>query len=215
MGCVPPQQGFLEGLRKICDEENIVFIFDEVMTGFRLSAGGAQEKFNINADLVTYGKVIGGGLPVGAFGGKKEIMEHIAPLGNVYQAGTLSGNPIAMIAGYTMLKELKNNPSIYTELDQKGARLEKTLNDILAGKNIPHQINRVGSMISIFFTHEEVIDFETASTADVKTFNRFFHHLLSHRIYLPPSGYESWFLSNALSNGDLEKTFAAVESFSL
>jgi len=112
MGCVPPQQGFLEGLRKICDEENIVFIFDEVMTGFRLSAGGAQEKFNINADLVTYGKVIGGGLPVGAFGGKKEIMEHIAPLGNVYQAGTLSGNPIAMIAGYTMLKELKNNPSI-------------------------------------------------------------------------------------------------------
>ena len=215
MGCVPPQQGFLEGLRKICDEENIVFIFDEVMTGFRLSAGGAQEKFNINADLVTYGKVIGGGLPVGAFGGKKEIMEHIAPLGNVYQAGTLSGNPIAMIAGYTMLKELKNNPSIYTELDQKGARLEKTLNDILAGKNIPHRINRVGSMISIFFTHEEVIDFETASTADVKTFNRFFHHLLSHRIYLPPSGYESWFLSNALSNGDLEKTFAAVESFSL
>jgi glutamate-1-semialdehyde 2,1-aminomutase len=215
MGCVPPQQGFLEGLRKICDEENIVFIFDEVMTGFRLSAGGAQEKFNINADLVTYGKVIGGGLPVGAFGGKKEIMEHIAPLGNVYQAGTLSGNPIAMIAGYTMLKELKNNPSIYTELDQKGARLEKTLNDILAGKNIPHQINRVGSMISIFFTHEEVIDFETASTADVKNFNRFFHHLLSHRIYLPPSGYESWFLSNALSNGDLEKTFAAVESFSL
>jgi glutamate-1-semialdehyde 2,1-aminomutase len=215
MGCVPPQQGFLEGLRKACDEENIVLIFDEVMTGFRLAAGGAQEKFKIDADLVTYGKVIGGGLPVGAFGGKKEIMEYIAPLGNVYQAGTLSGNPIAMIAGYTMLKELKNNPSIYNELDQKGARLEKSLNDILAGKNIPHRINRVGSMISIFFTNEEVIDFETASKTDIKTFNKFFHHLLDHGIYLPPSGYESWFLSNVLSNEDLEKTFAAVESFSL
>jgi glutamate-1-semialdehyde 2,1-aminomutase len=213
MGCVPPQKGFLEGLRKLCDEENIVLIFDEVMTGFRLAAGGAQEKFKINADLVTYGKVIGGGLPVGAFGGKKEIMEHIAPLGNVYQAGTLSGNPIAMIAGFTMLNELKSNPSIYIELDQKGARLEKTLNDILAAKNIPHRINRVGSMISIFFTNEEVIDFETASTTNATTFNKFFHHLLDHGIYLPPSGYESWFLSNALSDQDLEKTFAAVESF--
>jgi glutamate-1-semialdehyde 2,1-aminomutase len=213
MGCVPPQKGFLEGLRKLCDEENIVLIFDEVMTGFRLAAGGAQEKFKINADLVTYGKVIGGGLPVGAFGGKKEIMEHIAPLGNVYQAGTLSGNPIAMIAGFTMLNELKSNPSIYIELDQKGARLEKTLNDILAGKNIPHRINRVGSMISIFFTNEEVIDLETASTTNATTFNKFFHHLLDHGIYLPPSGYESWFLSNALSDQDLEKTFAAVESF--
>jgi glutamate-1-semialdehyde 2,1-aminomutase len=213
MGCVPPHQGFLEGLRKICDQENIVLIFDEVMTGFRLAAGGSQEYFGINADLVTYGKVIGGGLPVGAFGGKKEIMQHIAPVGNVYQAGTLSGNPIAMIAGFTMLNELKNNPSIYTELDQKGARLEKTLNDILAGKNIPHQINRVGSMISIFFTNEKVIDFETASGTNIKTFNKFFHHLLDSGIYLPPSAFESWFFSRALSDEDLEKTFAAVESF--
>jgi len=213
MGCVPPQQGFLEGLRKICDQESIVLIFDEVMTGFRLAAGGSQEYFGINADLVTYGKVIGGGLPVGAFGGKKEIMQHIAPVGNVYQAGTLSGNPIAMIAGFTMLNELKNNPSIYTELDQKGARLEKTLNDILAGKNIPHQINRVGSMISIFFTNEKVIDFETTSGTNIKTFNKFFHHLLDKGIYLPPSAFESWFFSRALSDEDLEKTFAAVESF--
>jgi len=213
MGCVPPQQGFLEGLRKICDQESIVLIFDEVMTGFRLAAGGSQEYFGINADLVTYGKVIGGGLPVGAFGGKKEIMQHIAPVGNVYQAGTLSGNPIAMIAGFTMLNELKNDPSIYTELDQKGARLEKTLNDILAGKNIPHQINRVGSMISIFFTNEKVIDFETASGTNIKTFNKFFHHLLDSGIYLPPSAFESWFFSRALSDEDLEKTFAAVESF--
>jgi len=214
MGCVPPQPGFLEGLRKICDEENIVFIFDEVMTGFRLAAGGAQEKLDINADLITYGKVIGGGLPVGAFGGKKEIMDHIAPIGNVYQAGTLSGNPIAMIAGYTMLNELKNNPSIYTELDEKTARLEKSLNDILASKNIPHHINRVGSMMSIFFTNDEVIDFESASKTDIKIFNQFFHHMLNNGIYLPPSAYESWFISNALTSKNIDYTLAAVESFS-
>ena len=213
MGCVPPQPGFLEGLRKICSEESIVFIFDEVMTGFRLSAGGAQEKLNIDADLVTYGKVIGGGLPVGAFGGKKEIMEHIAPLGNVYQAGTLSGNPIAMIAGYTLLKVLKNNPSIYTELDEETARLEKSLNDILAAKNIPHCINRMGSMMSIFFTNGNVIDFESASKTDANLFKRFFHHMLDHGIYLPPSAYESWFLSNALSSEDIDATLAAAESF--
>jgi glutamate-1-semialdehyde 2,1-aminomutase len=213
MGCVPPQEGFLERLRKLCNQENIVFIFDEVMTGFRLAAGGAQEKLNINADLVTFGKVIGGGLPVGAFGGKKEIMEHIAPLGNVYQAGTLSGNPIAMIAGYTMLNELKNNPSIYTKLDEKTSRIEKSLNDILANKNIPHRINRVGSMMSVFFTNDEVIDFDSASKTDINVFNKFFHHMLDNGIYLPPSGYESWFISNALSSEDIQKTFDAVEGF--
>ncbi len=215
MGCVPPQQGFLEGLRKICDEESIVFIFDEVMTGFRLAPGGAQQKLKINADLITYGKVIGGGLPVGSFGGKKEIMEHIAPIGNVYQAGTLSGNPIAMIAGYTMLQELKNNSSIYSELDEKTGRIEKSLNDILAAKNIPHRINRVGSMMSIFFTNDEVIDFESASKTDINVFNKFFHHMLDHGIYLPPSGYESWFISNALSSEDIQKTLDAVEDFKL
>ena len=213
MGCIPPQPGFLQGLRQICDEEKIIFILDEVMTGFRLSAGGAQEKLNINADLVTYGKIIGGGLPVGAFGGKKEIMEHIAPLGNVYQAGTLSGNPIAMIAGFTLLSELKNNPSIYSELDEKSARLEKSLNDILAAKNIPHRINRVGSMMSIFFTGDEVIDFESASKTDSNLFKRFFHQLLDQGIYLPPSPYESWFISNALTPEDIQKTLDAVESF--
>src|SRR5690348_4102449 len=215
MGCVPPQKDFLGGLRKLCEEENIILIFDEVMTGFRLATGGAQEKFKVNADLVTYGKVIGGGLPVGAFGGKKEIMEHIAPLGNVYQAGTLSGNPIAMIAGYTMLNELKNNPSIYNELDKKGARLEKSLNDILTVKNIPHSINRFGSMMSIFFTNDEVIDFETASKTDIKLFNKFFHHMLDQGIYLPPSAFESWFISNALSAQDIEQTIDAVEKFRL
>jgi len=215
MGCILPQPGFLEGLRKLCDKEGILFIFDEVMTGFRLAPGGAQEKLNINADLVTYGKVIGGGLPVGAFGGKKEIMNHIAPIGNVYQAGTLSGNPIAMIAGYTMLNELKNNPSIYTELDEKTARLDKSLNDILNGKNIPHRINRVGSMMSVFFTNDEVTDFDSASKTDINTFNKFFHHMLDHGIYLPPSAFESWFISNALSSEDIQKTLEAVEEFSL
>ena len=213
MGCVLPQPRFLEGLRKLCDEENIVFIFDEVMTGFRLAPGGAQEKLNINADLVTYGKVIGGGLPVGAFGGKKEIMEHIAPLGNVYQAGTLSGNPIAMIAGYTMLIELKNNPSIYIQLEEKGARLENELHQILEHKNIGHHINRMGSMMSVFFTNAPVTDFETASTTDIKLFNKFFHHMLDHGIYLPPSAYESWFISNALSSEDIETIVVALEDF--
>ena len=213
MGCILPQPGFLEGLRKLCDEENIVFILDEVMTGFRLASGGAQEKLNINADLVTYGKVIGGGLPVGAFGGRKEIMEHIAPLGNVYQAGTLSGNPIAMIAGYTMLIELKNNPSIYIQLEEKGARLENELHQILEHKNIGHHINRMGSMMSVFFTNAPVTDFETASTTDIKLFNKFFHHMLNHGIYLPPSAYESWFISNALSSEDIETIVVALEDF--
>jgi glutamate-1-semialdehyde 2,1-aminomutase len=213
MGCIPPQAGFLEGLRKICDEEKIVFILDEVMTGFRLAPGGVQEKLNINADLVTYGKVIGGGLPVGAFGGKKEIMEHIAPLGNVYQAGTLSGNPIAMIAGFTMLSKLKNNPSIYQELEEKGAYLEKGLNEILLQKRLPHSVNRFGSMISIFFCDNEVTDLDSASKTDTKLFNKFFHHLLENGIYLPPSGYESWFFSNALSRKDIDRTFEVIDQF--
>ena len=214
MGCILPQPNFLEGLRKLCDEEGIVYIFDEVMTGFRLARGGAQEKLNINADLVTYGKVIGGGLPVGAFGGKKEIMQHIAPLGNVYQAGTLSGNPIAMIAGFTMLTQLKNNPSTYSELDEKSLHLEKGLHEILHNKKIPHRINRFGSMISLHFCDHDVIDFETAARADIPLFNKFFHHMLKNGIYLPPSGYESWFLSNALSFEDLNNTIGAAEKFS-
>ncbi len=215
MGCILPQTQFLEGLRKICDKENIIFIFDEVMTGFRLAAGGAQQKFNVNADLITYGKVIGGGLPVGAFGGKKEIMQHIAPLGKVYQAGTLSGNPIAMIAGYTTLSALKNKPEIYLELEEKGAYLENGLHEVFNKKQIAHRINRVGSMISLFFCDHDVTDFETASKADISLFNKLFHHLLNAGIYLPPSAFESWFLSNALTYNDLDKTLAAVESFNV
>jgi glutamate-1-semialdehyde 2,1-aminomutase len=211
MGCIPPLPGFLEGLRRICDEENIVFIFDEVMTGFRLAQGGAQERLKINADLVTYGKVIGGGLPVGAFGGKKEIMQHIAPLGNVYQAGTLSGNPIAMIAGYTLLKTLKENPSVYSELEEKTNYLHKGLEKVFLEKNIPVAINQLGSMISIHFSKKPVIDFETSASSGIQIFNKFFHAMLKRGIYLPPSAYESWFVSNALTKSDIDQTIVAAK----
>ena len=213
MGCILPQPGFLEGLRKICDEENIIFIFDEVMTGFRLAQGGAQERLNINADLVTYGKVIGGGMPVGAFGGKKEIMEHIAPLGKVYQAGTLSGNPIAMIAGHTLLKTLKENPSIYSELEEKTNYLHGGLKKTFEEKNIPAVINQMGSMISIHFSKKPVIDFASSAASNIQTFNKFFHFMLDNGIYLPPSAFESWFVSNALSKVDLDKTVEAAQQF--
>jgi glutamate-1-semialdehyde 2,1-aminomutase len=213
MGCILPQQGYLEGLRALCDQHQIVLIFDEVMTGFRLAAGGAQQLHNIKADLVTYGKIIGGGLPVGAFGGKKEIMQHIAPLGNVYQAGTLSGNPIAMIAGYTLLKELKSNPGIYTKLEQTTKQLADGIAGVLTAKGIDHTINRLGSMMSVHFAKHEVIDFETAKQCDIPLFNRFFHHLLKEGVYLPPSAYESWFISSAISETEVEATIKAVKSF--
>ena len=213
MGCIIPVEGFLEGLRKICDEEKIVFIFDEVMTGFRLAAGGAQQRLNINADLITFGKVIGGGLPVGAFGGKREIMEHIAPVGNVYQAGTLSGNPIAMIAGYTLLKELKEKPSIYEELDAKTKYLADGIAEVLNSKNVSFRINRFGSMISVHFCDHDIIDFESASKANIPLFNKLFHFMLDNGVYLPPSAFESWFLNNALSYADLDKTIDLFNQF--
>jgi len=215
MGCVPPEKGFLESLRLLCDKENIVLIFDEVMTGFRLAPGGAQEKLGIRADLVTYGKVIGGGMPVGAFGGRREIMEHIAPLGKVYQAGTLSGNPLAMIAGITTLKILKENPSIYTDLEEKTSYLHKGLDDSLKKKNIPFVINRFGSMISVHFSDHPVTDFESSSHSNLERFNQFFHGMLEQGIYLPPSAFESWFLNNALSPRDLDETIDAVSGLTL
>lgn len=210
MGCILPVPGYLESIREICTREGIVLIFDEVMTGFRLAAGGAQEKLNIDADLVTFGKVIGGGMPVGAFGGKKEIMSQIAPLGKVYQAGTLSGNPIAMTAGLCLLRTLRENPSIYNELEQKGAYLEAGLRKVLSEARVPFVINRMGSMISVHFSIKPVNNFDDASTADNALFNRFFHAMLSRGIYLPPSAYESWFLSNALTTEDLDKTISAA-----
>lgn len=210
MGCIIPQPGFLEGIRAICDAEGIVFIFDEVMNGFRLALGGAQEKLGINADLVTYGKVIGAGLPVGAFGGKKHIMEVVAPLGNVYQAGTLSGNPIAMIAGYTLLSILKAHPELLHELDEKTAYLKRGLDDVLKASGIPYVINHLGSMISIHFSDHPVTDFASAASANNDLFKRYFHAMLDRGVYLPPSAFESWFLNNALSKADLDKTIAAT-----
>ncbi|MGV3596155.1 MAG: glutamate-1-semialdehyde 2,1-aminomutase [Sediminibacterium sp.] len=211
MGCILPPPGFLEGIRTICDEEGIVFIFDEVMTGFRLAQGGAQQVLNVDADLITYGKVIGAGMPVGAFGGKRVIMEKIAPLGNVYQAGTLSGNPIAMIAGYTLLSELKNNPSLYQELNDKTAYLHEGLNKVLIESGTPFVINRFGSMISVHFSEKPVTDFASASAANNALFNKYFHAMLKKGIYLPPSAFESWFLNNALTNEDLDATIQATK----
>jgi glutamate-1-semialdehyde 2,1-aminomutase len=213
MGCILPEEGFMKGLRTLCDEENIVFIFDEVMTGFRLAAGGAQEVLGVDADLITYGKVIGAGMPVGAFGGKIKIMEHIAPLGNVYQAGTLSGNPIAMIAGFTLLRELKNNPSLYQELNDKTTYLRDGLNAVLEKSGKDFVINQLGSMISIHFSKEPIRDFASASRADIPMFNKLFHYMLQNGIYLPPSAYESWFLNNALSYADLDKTITVLDQF--
>jgi len=206
MGCILPKPGFLEGIRKICDEENIVFVFDEVMTGFRLATGGAQQKLNIDADIVTYGKVIGGGLPVGAFGGKRKIMECVAPLGNVYQAGTLSGNPIAMIAGYTTLNILKDHPAIYQELEEKTIYLKDGLDKVLNDSGIDYVINQFGSMISIHFSKLPVTDFASAAAANNQFFSKYFHAMLKRGIYLPPSAFESWFLNNALTKEDLDKT---------
>ncbi|MFA6059975.1 MAG: glutamate-1-semialdehyde 2,1-aminomutase [Taibaiella sp.] len=212
MGCIPPVAGFLEGLRNLCTQEGIVLIFDEVMTGFRLAKGGAQECLGIDADLVCYGKVIGAGLPVGAFGGKREIMEHIAPLGNVYQAGTLSGNPLAMVAGLTMLKELAGNENIYAELEEKATYLKAGLDNALKASGLPYVINHFGTMLSIHFSSHPVQNFEDASNARNELFNEFFHAMLKRGIYLPPSAFETWFLSNALSYDDLDKTIEAAKS---
>lgn len=211
MGCVAPKPEFLEKLRAICTQNKTLLIFDEVMTGFRLARGGAQEYLGINADIVTFGKVIGGGLPVGAFAARQEIMEHLAPTGKVYQAGTLSGNPLAMAAGYTMLCEIEKNPQVFESLDRKTAYLEKNFKEILTRLNIPHCVNRVGSMISVFFTENQVSDFASACGADHQKFSKYFHGMLKEGIYLPPSGFESYFLNDALSQKDLDDTLTAFE----
>jgi len=210
MGCVTPQPGFLEGLRALCDEYGALLIFDEVMTGFRLARGGAQELFEIQADLVTYGKIIGAGLPVGAYGGRTDIMDVVSPVGPVYQAGTLSGNPLAMAAGFALLSELHRNPSIYTELDQKSAYLEAGLRRELDALGEKYTINRLGSMINIFFGEHPVVDFDTALKTDVERFKHYFHGMLDRGVYLPPAAFESWFLSNALTTDDLDATIAAT-----
>jgi glutamate-1-semialdehyde 2,1-aminomutase len=211
MGCIIPHIGFVEGLRTICNEQGIVLIFDEVMNGFRLALGGAQEKLGIDADLITYGKVIGAGMPVGAFGGKKHIMEVVSPLGNVYQAGTLSGNPIAMIAGYTLLSILKEQPQLLKELDDKTAYLKDGLDKVLKTSGTPYVINHLGSMLSIHFSDHPVTDFASAASANNELFKKYFHAMLDRGVYLPPSAFESWFLNNALTKEDLDNTIKATE----
>lgn len=212
MGCIPPQPGFLEGLRKLCDDHETVLIFDEVMTGFRLARGGAQERFDVWADLVTFGKIIGGGLPVGAFGGKKEIMDVVAPVGPVYQAGTLSGNPLAMSAGFAQLSTLEKHPELYVELEEKTEYLAKNLREVLSRHEIDFDLNQVGSMTSIYFTNEKVTGFKTANTTNQELFKHFFHEMLKRGVYLPPSPFESWFLATSLTYEMLDKTVNAAES---
>jgi len=213
MGCILPEPGFLEGLRQICNSEGSVLIFDEVMTGFRLALGGAQQRLGVEADLITYGKVIGAGMPVGAFGGKQQIMECIAPVGSVYQAGTLSGNPLAMVAGFTLLSHLQANPHWYTELEEKTAYLQKGLAEALEANGHAFTINRLGSMISVHFGAHPVTDFNSAAACNMEAFRQFFHHMLARGVYLPPSAYESWFLNNALTYADLDATIEAAAGF--
>ncbi|MDA9875051.1 glutamate-1-semialdehyde 2,1-aminomutase [Flavobacteriaceae bacterium] len=210
MGCIPPHPGFLEGLRTLCDEHGAVLIFDEVMTGFRLARGGVQELYGVNADIVCFGKVIGGGLPVGAFAARHEIMSHLAPLGPVYQAGTLSGNPLAMAAGYAMLQALESDNEVFERLAQKTEYLHKGIADTLSAHNITHTINRVGSMISVHFSENSVVDFQTASEGNNERFKTFFHGLLNAGIYIAPSAFETWFITDALTYEDLDETIAAI-----
>lgn len=211
MGCVPPAEGFLQGLRDLSDAHGTLLIFDEVMTGFRLAKGGAQELYGIKADIAAFGKVIGGGLPVGAFAARNEIMDYLAPVGPVYQAGTLSGNPLAMAAGYEMLKALDADPEIFTRLDAKTSYLETGIRNILEKKGVAFTINRVGSMISVHFDERPVVDFATAGYGNNDRFKQFFHGLLDEGVYIAPSAYETWFITDALTYEDLDFTLKAIE----
>ncbi|WP_333600676.1 glutamate-1-semialdehyde 2,1-aminomutase [Flavobacterium sp.] len=210
MGCVPPKEGFLQALRQVCDANDALLIFDEVMTGFRLARGGVQELYNVKADIVCFGKVIGGGLPVGAFAARHEIMNYLAPLGPVYQAGTLSGNPLAMAAGLAMLETLNADSEIFKRLEEKTAYLHKGIQKVLSDNNIVFTINRVGSMISVHFDAIPVVDFQTAKQGDNETFKKFFHGLLNEGVYIAPSAYETWFITDALTYEDLDFTINAI-----
>ena len=209
MGCVPPAPGYLEGLRALCTNYGALFIFDEVMTGFRLAPGGAQQLFGIKPDMTVMGKVIGGGLPIAAYGGRRDIMTHVAPLGPIYQAGTLSGNPLAVSAGIAMLRHIRQNPSVYAELEAKAKRLAEAAPPGMT-------VNRVGSMFTWFFTDQPVTDYESAKRADTTRFKKFFHAMLERGIYLPPSQFEAAFVSTAHRDADIECTVtAARECFAI
>ncbi|HET9487493.1 MAG TPA: glutamate-1-semialdehyde 2,1-aminomutase [Chryseosolibacter sp.] len=209
MGCVPPQPGYLQGLRDLCTKHDILLILDEVMTGFRLARGGAQELYNVKPDLTTLGKIIGGGLPVGAYGGRRDIMDGVSPSGPIYQAGTLSGNPMAMAAGLAILNLLNDNPSIYEDINNISASIVRELKAQVAARRLPFTINQVGSMFTLFFTGETVIDFDTAKTSDTALFGRYFNAMLRRGIYLAPSQYESLFVSHAVNERIAERILQA------
>jgi glutamate-1-semialdehyde 2,1-aminomutase len=210
MGCVPPRDGFLEALRGLCDEHGALLIFDEVMTGFRLAPGGAQAVYGVVPDLTTLGKVIGGGLPVGAFGGRESLMRRVAPDGPVYQAGTLSGNPLAMAAGLATLSHLRRNPAIYQMLEGLGARLEAGFGRLLEHRRDALSWNRAGSMATLFFSPGPVTGWTSASAADRDRFARYFHGMLERGIYLPPSPFEALFISAAHTEADIDRTLEAA-----
>lgn len=213
MGCVVPAEGFLKSLQDLCQEEGALFILDEVMTGFRLAWGGAAELFGLSPDITCFGKIIGGGMPVGAFGGRRDIFEHLAPLGGVYQAGTLSGNPVAVAAGLATLRILRSNPDIYEKLEANTQWLAEELRQLFKSCNLPYTVQQCGSMMSIFFSKLNVVDLKTAKTTDTALFARYFHHMLAKGIYLPPSNYESWFISAAMEQGDYERIVAETGVF--
>jgi len=211
MGLIPPQEGFLEGLRELCNQYGTVLLFDEVMTGFRQAYGGAQERLGVMPDLTCLGKIIGGGMPVGAYGGKREIMQHVAPAGNVYQAGTLSGNPVAMQAGAAMLKGLRDHPEIYEQLEASGQRLANALIALTAKHGIPASVNQMGSMFCVFFTDQPVTDFASAKSSNIEVFTRFYHSLMEQGVYFPPSQFEAVFISAAHDKAALDQTIAAFD----
>ncbi|WKN32201.1 glutamate-1-semialdehyde 2,1-aminomutase [Porifericola rhodea] len=209
MGCILPKEEFLQGLRQLCDEEGIVLIFDEVMTGFRLAKGGAQEVYGVTPDMTTLGKIIGGGMPVGAYGGKKEIMDFVAPTGPVYQAGTLSGNPVAMAAGLAMLSHLNSHPEVYEVLERITSKIVEGYRDNLNRLGLNYTLTHIGSMYCLFFTEQEVYDFDTASTSDTERFGKYFRSMLNQGIYLAPSQYEALFVSHAITDELADKIIAA------
>ena len=213
MGVVLPEEGFLQGLRDLCTKNGALLIFDEVITGFRLGFTGAQGRFGVTPDLTTYGKIIGAGMPVGAYGGRKEIMEMVSPAGPVYQAGTLSGNPIAMAAGLTQLRILYENPDIYQKLEKKGEKLYGSITEILAEKQAPCRVNHIGSLGCVFFTTEPVTDYASAKTSDTKAYADYFHYMLNHGVHLAPAQFEAMFLSDAHTSEDIEKTLELVRNY--
>jgi len=213
MGVVLPAEGFLEGLRALCDREGALLIFDEVICGFRLAYGGAAQRFGVTPDLVTYGKIIGGGMPVGAFGGRADIMSQMAPAGPVYQAGTLSGNPIAMTAGLAQLTELHDNPELYDRLEEAGEHLFNGIECVLAEAGAPCTVNHVGSIGSVFFTPNPVVDYASAKKSDTEKFARYFRHMLDNGIYIAPSQFEALFLSTAHTSAQIDQTIAALADF--